>query len=161
MADLGYIYLTSEGKKKLEEQRDHLLKVERPRIIAEISRARDLGDLSENAEYHAAKEKQVMLERKLSELEEKLPRVRLIDPASVGGDRAVLLSFVRVRDRKTGEEIRYQLVSPEEADFDEDRISVQAPVGRGLLGKSQGDVVKIQVPAGALTYEVLAIERPE
>lgn len=160
MADLGYIYLTSEGKQKMTEERDRLLKVERPRIVAEISRARDLGDLSENAEYHAAKEKQVLLERKLSELEEKLPRVRLIDPSDIVGDNAVLLCFVRVRDRKTKEEIRYQLVSPEEADFDEDRISIQAPVGRALLGKSQGDVVKIQVPAGTLTYEILAIERP-
>jgi transcription elongation factor GreA len=155
----GYIYLTPEGHEKMKAELKRLKTVDRPNIIAEISRARDLGDLSENAEYHAAKERQVILERKIGELEDKLSRAKMIDMDAVDSDRAFLLSFVRVRDKRTGEEIRYQLVSPDEADFDEDRISVHSPVGKGLLGKGKGEEVRIKVPAGELIYEILDIER--
>ena len=156
----GYIYLTPEGRQKMQDELKQLKTVDRPRIVAEISRARDLGDLSENAEYHAAKERQVLLERKIAELEEKLMRAKPLDQAAVDTDHAYLFSFVRVKDVRTGEEIRYQLVSPEEADFDLDRISIQSPIGKGLLGKGKGDRVTIKVPAGEHTYEVLDIERP-
>jgi transcription elongation factor GreA len=158
--DSGWIYLTPEGREKLAAEFKRLKTVERPRIIAEISRARDHGDLSENAEYHAAKERQVILERKLSDLEDKLRRAKTIESPPADPGRAYLLSFVLVRDSKSGEEIRYQLVSAEEADLDSDRISVQSPVGRGLLGKAKGDRVTITVPAGELDYEVLDVQRP-
>ena len=156
----GYIYLTAEGRQKMHEELKRLMTVDRPRIVAEISRARDLGDLSENAEYHAAKERQVLVERKIAELQEKLMRAKTIDQAEVDSDHAYLFSFVRVRDTRSGEEIRYQLVSPEEADIDEDRISIQSPIGKGLLSKAKGERVTIAVPAGKLTYEILDIERP-
>ncbi|MEW5875249.1 MAG: transcription elongation factor GreA [Candidatus Zixiibacteriota bacterium] len=157
----GYIYLSPEGYKKLLEELKRLKTVDRPQVVAEISRARDLGDLSENAEYHAAKERQVLIERKISDLEFKMGRVKVLTQDHLNTEQAFLLSFVRVKDIKTGEEIRYQLVSPEEADIDEDRISVQSPIGRGLLGKSKGERVQIQVPAGVLTYDIIDIELPE
>jgi transcription elongation factor GreA len=156
----GWIHLTEEGYRKMLAEVRRLKTVERPRIIGEISRARDMGDISENAEYHAAKERQVLLERKLSELEEKLTRVKTIKEDQFDGSRAYLLSIVRLRDIKTGEEIRYQIVSPEEADFDRDRISVHSPIGQGILGKSKGERVTIKVPAGELACEIIDIERP-
>lgn len=156
----GYIYLTPEGLQKMQDELKRLKTVDRPRVVAEISRARDLGDLSENAEYHAAKERQVLVERKIAELEETLMRAKTIDAGAIDTDRAYLFSFVRVRDTRTGEEIRCQLVSSAEANFDEDRISIHSPIGKGLLGKRKGEKVTIAVPAGKLTYEILDIERP-
>lgn len=156
----GFVYLTPEGREKMLEELKRLKAVDRRQIVAEISRARDHGDLSENAEYHAAKEKQVFIERKISELEEKARRIKVIDASEVETDRAYLLCMVRVQDCKSGEEILYQLVSPEEADFDLDRISIESPVGRGLLGKARGETVKIQIPAGVLKYKILSIDRP-
>ncbi len=155
----GYIYLTPEGQRKMQLELRRLKTVERPRIISEISRARDMGDLSENAEYHAAKEHQGMLERKIAELEDKLTRVKTIPEGQADSDHAYLLSVVRLRDIKTGEEIRYQLVSAEEADLDLDRISIRSPIGQGLLGKAKGERVVIRVPAGELTYDIIDIER--
>lgn len=155
----GYIYLTPEGQRKMQLELRRLKTVERPRIISEISRARDMGDLSENAEYHAAKEHQGMLERKIAELEDKLTRVKTIPEGQADSDHAYLLSVVRLRDIKTGEEISYQLVSAEEADLDLDRISIRSPIGQGLLGKAKGERVVIRVPAGELTYDIIDIER--
>ncbi|MBD3297914.1 MAG: transcription elongation factor GreA [candidate division Zixibacteria bacterium] len=157
----GFVYLTPDGQKKMQAELKRLKTVERPKVVSEISSARDHGDLSENAEYHAAKERQVLVERQIAELEDKLSRARTIDEGQVDSDKAYLLSFVSVKDANTGEEIRYQIVSPEEADFDEDRISLHSPIGKGLLGKSKGDRVTIQVPAGELTYDIVNIERPE
>jgi len=156
----GYIYLTAEGRQKMQDELKKLKTVDRPKVVGEISRARDLGDLSENAEYHAAKERQVLVERKISELEEKLMRAKIIDLSEVDTDKAYLFSFVVVKDTRDGEEIRYQLVSPEESNIDEDRISVQSPIGKGLLGKAKGERVTIKVPAGELTYDIISIERP-
>jgi transcription elongation factor GreA len=160
MSSSGYVYLTPEGQKKMQAELKRLKTVERPKVVSEISRARDHGDLSENAEYHAAKERQVLVERQIAELEDKLSRVRTIDEGQVDSDRAYLLSFVEVKDIKSGEVITYQIVSPEEADFDEDRISMHSPIGKGLLGKAKGERVEIQVPAGTLTYDIINIERP-
>jgi len=160
VADTGWIYLTPEGEEKLAAELKRLKTGERPRIVAEISRARDHGDLAENAEYHAAKERQVILERKISELEDKLRRAKTVDQNSVDASRAYLFCHVVVRDVKSGEEIRYQLVSPEEADLDADRISIQSPVGQGLLGKGKGEQVSIRVPAGELVYEILDVQGP-
>lgn len=157
----GYIYLSPEGYKKLQDELKRLKTVDRPQVIADISRARDLGDLSENAEYHAAKERQVLIERKISDLEFKIGRVKVLSQDHLNTEQVLLLSHVRVKDVKTGEEIRYQIVSPEEADIDEDRISVQSPIGRGLLGRTRGERVSIQVPAGTLTYDIIDIELPQ
>ncbi|MEW5700869.1 MAG: transcription elongation factor GreA [Candidatus Zixiibacteriota bacterium] len=160
MSGSGWVYLSPEGLEKLTGELKRLKTVERPRIVAEISRARDHGDLSENAEYHAAKERQVLLERKIAELEDTLRRAKTVDHTTTDSDKAYLLSYVVVRELRSGEEIRYQLVSPEEADFDADRISVQSPVGRALLGKGRGDRVTVQVPAGQIVYDVLDVQRP-
>jgi transcription elongation factor GreA len=156
----GPVYLSPEGHKKLLDELKRLKTVDRPQIVAEISRARDHGDLSENAEYHAAKERQTHLERKISELEFKLSRARIVAETANTG-HAFLMSFIVVRDVKSGEQIKYQLVSPEEADFDLDRISVKSPVGQGLLGKAKGDRVTITVPAGQIVYDVIDVLRSE
>jgi transcription elongation factor GreA len=156
----SWIYLTEEGHQKMQAELRRLKTVDRPRMIGEISRARDMGDISENAEYHAAKERQVLLERKIAELEDKLTRVKTIKEEQFDGTRAYLFSLVRLRDINTGEEIRYQLVSPEEADLDLDRISVRSPIGQGILGKTKGERVTINVPAGEFVYDIIDIERP-
>lgn len=156
----GPVYLSPEGHKKLIDELKRLKTVDRPQIVAEISRARDHGDLSENAEYHAAKERQVHLERRISELEFKLSRARVIEETADTG-KAYLMYFVFVRDLKTGDQIKYQLVPPDEADFELDRISIKSPVGAALLGKAKGDRVKIKVPAGELVYDVLDVQKPE
>jgi len=153
------IHLSKEGAEKLQKELHKLKTVDRPQIVAEIKRAREFGDLSENAEYHVAKERQVLIERKIAELEDKLTRVQVLDDTEIDSSKAFLLSKVRVRDTADGEEIEYMLVSPEEADVDNDKISIKSPIGRGLLGKSPGETVQIEVPAGVIEYEILSITR--
>lgn len=153
------IYMSKEGRLKLEAELKRLKFEERPKIVAEIKRARELGDLSENAEYHAAKEAQGHLERKIAELQEKLTRVHSIDADQIPTDKAYLFAKVRVKDKKSGAEIVFTLSPPEEADVDNDIISVKSPIGAALLGKSVGDVVQIKVPVGILEYEILEISR--
>ncbi|UCD64761.1 MAG: transcription elongation factor GreA [Candidatus Zixiibacteriota bacterium] len=153
------IYMSKEGILKLEAELKRLKFEERPKLVAEIKRAREMGDLSENAEYHAAKEAQVHLERRIAELHEKLTRARAIDTDKIADDKAYLFARVLVRDRDRGSEIEYTLAPPEEADVDNDVISVKSPIGAALLGKSEGDVVEIKVPAGILTYEIIRISR--
>lgn len=144
---------------KLETELKKLKFEERPRVVAEIKRTRELGDLSENAEYHAAKEAQVHLERKISELEFKLSKVQLVDASSIPSDKVYLYAKVTVKDHRNGEEILYTLVSPDEADVDQDIISIKSPVGAALLGKAVGEIIEILVPAGKLKYEVIKISR--
>jgi transcription elongation factor GreA len=132
---------------------------ERPRIIAEIKRAMELGDLSENAEYHAAKEAQRHIERKIAEIEDKLSRVRTVDVDKIPNDKVYLFSRVLVKDQRNGEEILYTIAPADEADVDNDIISVKSPIGAGLLGKAIDDLVEIQVPAGLLKYKILKISR--
>ena len=153
------IYLSKEGRLKLEAELKRLKFEERPKLVAEIKRAREMGDLAENAEYHSAKEAQTHLERKIAELEFKLARVRTVDTEQIPGDKIYLFAKALVKDRESGEEIEYMIVPPEEADVDKDIISVKSPIGAGLLGKAVGDVVEINVPAGVLKYEVLKITR--
>ena len=153
------IHLSKAGAEKLQKELHQLKTVKRPEVVAEIKRAREFGDLAENAEYHAAKEKQVLIERKIAELEDKLTRVRVFDDTDVDTSKAYLFAKVRVRDTRDGEEIEYTLVSPEEADVDNDIISIKSPIGKGLLGKAVGDVVQIEVPAGMIEYEIVAISR--
>jgi transcription elongation factor GreA len=153
------VYLTKDGRIKMEQELKRLKFEERPRIVAEIKRARELGDLSENAEYHAAKEAQGHLERKIAEIQDKLSRVRTVETGQIASDKAYIFAKVRVKDLDRGEEIVYTLSPPEESDVDNDIISVKSPIGAGLLGKGVGDVAEIQVPIGLLRYQIIAITR--
>ncbi len=154
-----HVYLSKEGRLKLEAELRRLKFEERPRIVAEIKRSRELGDLSENAEYHAAKEAQKHLERKIAELEDKMSRIFSVDTDAIPTDKVYLFAKVKVKDHRNGEEIVYTIAPPEETDVDNDIISVKSPIGAGLLGKAVGDVVEIIVPAGTLKYEILNISR--
>ena len=153
------IYLTKQGRIRLEQELKKLKFEERPRIVAEIKRTRELGDLSENAEYHAAKETQVHLERKIGELQEKMSRVQTVEADQIPTDKAYLFAKVKVKDLDDGEEIVYTLSPPEEADVDNDIISIKSPIGAGLLGKAVGDIAEIEIPVGMLRYEILSISR--
>jgi transcription elongation factor GreA len=153
------IYLSKDGRDKLEKELLNLKTVERPRIVAEITRAMHMGDLSENAEYHAAKEEQQHLERKVGELEDKLSRVRSVDIDQIPTDKVYLFAKVRVKDLDKKSEVTYTLMPAEEADIDNDEISVKSPIGVGLLGKAVGEKVEIQIPVGTLRYKILEISR--
>lgn len=155
------VYLSRNGLSKLEAELKELKYTERPKIVAEIKRARELGDLSENAEYHAAKEAQGHLERKIAEIEDKLSRARVIETDKIPDDKAYLFSKVTVKDLDDGEEIEYVLAPAEEADVDNDIISVKSPIGAGLLGKAVGEVAEISVPRGVIKYEIVKITREE
>ena len=152
-------YLTRAGHEKLMEELTHLKTVERPKIIERISTARDFGDLKENAEYAAAKELQGFLETKIMELEEKLAQSVVLDDKDIRTDKAYFGATVTLKDLETDETLEYTLVSTAEANFDEGKISVESPVGKGLLGKEVGEIVDIAVPAGILTYQILNISR--
>lgn len=154
-----HIYLSKDGRIKMEAELKKMKFEERPRIIAEIKRAMELGDLSENAEYHAAKEAQRHIERKIAEIEDKLARVRTVDVDKIPNDKVYLFSRVLVKDLRNGEEILYTIAPADEADVDNDIISVKSPIGAGLLGKAIDDLVEIQVPAGLLKYKILKISR--
>ena len=151
--------MSKEGLIKLEAELKRLKFEERPKIVAEIKRARELGDLSENAEYHAAKETQTHLERKISDLEFSLSRARSIDTDAIPTDKVYLYAKVLVKDLGDGEEIEYTIVPPDEADVDNDVISVKSPVASAMLGKAVGETVDIKVPAGTIKYEILIISR--
>jgi len=153
------IKMSREGIKRIEEELKQLKYEERPKIVAEIKRARELGDLSENAEYHAAKETQSHLERKIADLEFRLARAEVVDISDIPTDAVYIFANVLVKDHKFDEEIQYKLVPADDADVDNDVISVESPIGKGLLGKKVGDVVEIPVPAGTLKYEILRISR--
>ncbi|MDH3889643.1 MAG: transcription elongation factor GreA [candidate division Zixibacteria bacterium] len=144
---------------KLEAELKRLKFEERPKIVAEIKRTMELGDLSENAEYHAAKETQRHLEAKLADLEYSLSRVELIDTDAIPSDKVYLYAKVLVKDLSDGEEIEYTIVPAEEADVDNDIISVKSPVASAMLGKAVGDKVDIKVPVGTISYEILKISR--
>ena len=153
------IRMSKQGAAKLEVELKRLKFTERPAISAEIDRARQLGDLSENAEYHAAKEAQGYLERKIAELQDKLARVQIIDTDAIPTDKVYLYAKVLVKDHHFDEDIEYTIVPPDEADVDNDIISVDSPVATAMLGKAEGEIVEIQVPAGTLKYEILKISR--
>jgi transcription elongation factor GreA len=155
----GKVYLTREKLVELEHDLHEMKSSGRAEIAAKIAEARGYGDLSENAEYDAAKEAQEHLELRIAKLEETLSRAQLIDTAALQTDKVYILSLVKLQDMKTKQVIEYRLVAPEEADFDKNKISVTSPIGKGLLGKKQGETVRIQVPAGTLEYKVLEINR--
>ncbi len=153
------IYMSKEGRVKLEQDLHKRKYTDRPAIVAEIKRAMEMGDLSENAEYHAAKEAQTHIERKIAELEEKLSRVRIIDTDQIPTDKVYLYAKVLVKDLDRGEEIEYTVAPADEADVDNDIISIKSPIGAGLLGKGVGEVAEIKIPVGILKYEILKISR--
>ena len=144
---------------KLETELKRLKFEERPKIVAEIKRSMELGDLSENAEYHAAKETQRYIEAKLADLEFKLAKVEIVDTDAIPSDKVYLYAKVLVKDLSDGEEIEYTIVPAEEADLDNDIISVNSPVAKAMLGKAVGDKVDIKVPVGTISYEILKITR--
>lgn len=152
-------YYTAEGLAKLKEELQYLKTEGRAKIANAIAEARDKGDLSENAEYEAAKEAQGLHEAKIAKLEEILANARLIDESKLDLTKVLALSKVRIRNKKNGAEMTYQLVSETEADLKAGKISVKSPIAQGLLGKSVGDVAVVKVPAGELEFEILEISR--
>ena len=152
-------YYTAEGLKKLRDELNHLKDVERPKASQAIGEARDKGDLSENAEYDAAKEAQGMLEMKISKMEETLAGARVIDESQLDTSKVLALSIVKIKNQTNGMEMTYTLVAESEADIATGKISVNSPIGRGLLGKSVGDIAEIQVPNGTMKFDILEISR--
>lgn len=152
-------YYTEEGLKKLKEELNHLRDIERPKASQAIAEARDKGDLSENAEYDAAKEAQGLLEMRISKMEETLANARLIDESQLDTSKVLVLSTVKLKNQNNGMEMRYTLVAESEADLKTGKISVNSPIGKGLLGKKVGDTAEITVPNGTLKFDILEITR--
>lgn len=152
-------YYTAEGLKKLRDELEHLKSVERPKASQAIAEARDKGDLSENAEYDAAKEAQGMLEMRIAKLEEIHANARLIDESHLDISKVLVLSNVKIKNQANGMELKYTLVAESEADLKTGKISVTSPIGKGLLGKSVGEIAEITVPNGKLNFEILEISR--
>ena len=159
MEDRKPVYLTEEGLQELKEELRRLKTKERSDIADAIAEARAKGDLSENAEYDAAKEKQGHLEARIAKLEDMVSRARIVDESQVDTSKAYILSTVRVKNLNNDTEQTYTLVSEREADISEGKISVDSPVGKGLLGQEEGDIVDIEVPAGTVKLEILDISR--
>ena len=153
------VYLTEEGLQKLKDDLHHARTVERPQISQDIAEARAQGDLSENAEYDAAKEAQGLLEARIAKMETTIASARVVNEDEVDASKARILSNVRVMNRKAKREATYTLVAAQEADLKQNRISVESPIGKALLGKEVGDVVDVKVPAGAVQMEILEITR--
>ena len=152
-------YYTKEGLQKLKDELNQLKDVERPKASQAIAEARDKGDLSENAEYDAAKEAQGLLEMRISKLEETLASARVIDESQLDNSKVLVLSTVTIKNKMNGQEMTYTLVAESEADLKSGKISVNSPIGKGLLGKTVGDTAEIQVPSGKIEFEVVKITR--
>jgi len=152
-------YYTLEGIKKLREELRVLKDIERPKASQAIAEARDKGDLSENAEYDAAKEAQGLLELKIAKMEETLANARVIDESQLDTSKVLALSKVKIKNQMNGMEMTYTLVAESEADLAAGKISVNSPIGKGLLGKSVGDTAEIKVPNGVMTFDILEISR--
>ena len=152
-------YYTEEGLKKLRAELNQLKDKERPKASQAIAEARDKGDLSENAEYDAAKEAQGMLELRISKMEEVLSGARIIDESQLDTSKALILSIVEVKNISTGQIMKFTLVAQTEADLKSGKISVESPIGRGLLGKGVGEIVEILIPNGKIEFEIIKISR--
>lgn len=152
-------YYTEEGLKKLREELNHLKDVERPKASQAIAEARDKGDLSENAEYDAAKEAQGMLEMQIAKMEEVLSNARIINESELDTSKVLVLSTVKVKNEANGATMEYTLVAQSEADLKSGKISVDSPIGKGLLGKKVGEKAAIKIPNGTITLEILSISR--
>ncbi len=152
-------YYTEEGLKKLKDELHEMETVQRPKISEQIAEARDKGDLSENAEYDAAKEAQGLLEMRISKLKNVLANARIIDDSEMDTTKALILSKVKIKNLKNNAEVQYTLVAENEADLKSKKISVESPIGKGLLGKSVGDTADVQTPGGIIQFEILEITR--
>jgi len=155
--DLERVPITREGYEALKKELEHIQKIERPRNIKAIEEARAHGDITENAEFEAAKNRQAFIEGRLSELGYKLSRADIIDPQKLPKDRAVFASSVLLENADTGEHVVYQLVGPDEADIEEGRISVSSPLGKAIIGKKPGDEIVLIAPGGKRFYELIEI----
>jgi transcription elongation factor GreA len=152
-------YVTEEGLQKMKDELDHLMNVERPSISKLIADARDKGDLTENAEYDAAKEAQGMLEMKIIKLQDTIANSRILDESKIDISKVQILNRVKIRNKKNNSTMEYTIVSESEANLKAGKISVNTPIAKGLLGKKVGDVVDIQVPSGTIPFEIIEIGR--
>lgn len=152
-------YYTEEGLKKLKDELHEMKSVQRPAISAQIAEARDKGDLSENAEYDAAKEAQGLLEMKIAKLENIIANARLIDDSEIDDTKVYILSKVKIKNAANGMEMEYTLVAENEADLKARKISIESPIGKGLLGKSVGEIADVETPNGIIKFEVVEISR--
>lgn len=150
-------YYTKEGLQKLKDELENMKTIERPKISQQIAEARDKGDLSENAEYDAAKEAQGLLEMKISKMEDVVANARILDSSKVDTSKVMVLSTVKIRNKANKAEMKYTLVSESEADLKAGKISVSSPIGKGLVGKKVGEEAEIQVPSGKIKFEVVEI----
>jgi len=150
-------YMTEEGLAKLKKELEQLTTVERPAISQQIAEARDKGDLSENAEYDAAKEAQGLLEMRIARMENMLAKARIIDESRIDTSHVQILNKVKIKNIKNSQQVEYMLVSESEADIKNGKISVATPIAKGLLGKEVGDVVEIKVPSGVMSFEIIEI----
>ena len=149
--------MTMDGFLRLEAELKHLKSIERPAVIRAIAEARDHGDLSENAEYHAARERQSFIEGRVAELEDKIARAEVIDVKKLSGKQVTFGATVTIADEDTDEELTYQIVGQDEADIAEGRLSIGAPLARALIGKSVGDSAEVMTPGGAKSYEIVRV----
>src|SRR5215471_1328054 len=149
--------ITPEGATKLREELNNLKNVERPAVIQAIATAREHGDLSENAEYHAARDRQSFIEGRIKEIEDKLARAEVIDPKKLAGDKVAFGATVRLSNTKTDEEVTYRILGADESDINNGSISITSPLARSLLGKEAGDEVKVRMPGGERVYEILEV----
>jgi transcription elongation factor GreA len=149
--------MTEEGLANLKKELDHMTNIERPAISQQIAEARDKGDLSENAEYDAAKEAQGLLEMRIARLEDIIANARIIDESKIDTSQVQILNKVKIKNTKNNQQVEYTLVSESESDIKNGKISVATPIARGLLGKKVGDVVDIKVPSGLMSFEILEI----
>ena len=153
----SFIYLSKEGMEKLKDELNYLKSIERPKIINQIAEARDKGDLSENAEYDAAKEAQGLLEARIARLESELSKSRVLDEKNIDLSTAKLLTTVKIENIQSKQKMSYTLVSESEADLKNKKISISSPIGRGLMGKKVGEIVDISVPSGIVKFKILGI----
>lgn len=154
---MAVTYMTAEGYDKLKEDINLLETVERPKISKQIGEARDKGDLSENAEYDAAKEAQGLLEAKIGQLKNLLANARLIDKSSIGTDSVQILNKVTIRNTKNNQQMTYMLVAESEANLKENKIAINTPIAQGLMGKKVGEIAEIKVPNGMVSFEIIDI----
>jgi len=152
------IPMTPEGYKRLQEKLKYLKSVERPKVVQAIEDARGHGDLSENAEYDAAKEHQQQLSRQIQEIENALSRSQIIDPTKINSEKVVFGATVKLHDIDNGEEVKYQIVGQFESDISSGKISVESPIARAMIGKTEGDEIKVGAPNGIRTFEILEIQ---
>lgn len=152
-------YITEEGLNKLKTDLEHMVNVERPSISRQIAEARDKGDLSENAEYDAAKDAQGMLEMRIAKLEELIANSRVIDETKIDISKVQILNKIKIKNKKTNAILEYQIVSETEANLKEGKLAVSSPIAKALLGKKRKDVVEVTIPAGTVSFEILDISR--